>query len=122
MFAIPGLLALLFLVYVRPQELHPVLGRIPFLYLCLGLAALGLAIDIRLRVARPRTYASDVWGPAYFAWSLVTMLAMARWAIPEQVPSIMVALFLLLALGKGLGSFRALGVIAGCSSSRCSSS
>ena len=52
MFAIPPLLALLFFVYIRPQEIWPVLQRVPLLYVLVLLALLALALDVRLAWSR----------------------------------------------------------------------
>ena len=55
MFATPAILALLFFVYVRPQEIFPPLARVPLLYLLVLLALVGLALDFRLGYVAARS-------------------------------------------------------------------
>ena len=54
MFALPGLLALIFVDYLRPQEYFPALRGLPLLHVSAALAALGLGLDLRVGVTRVR--------------------------------------------------------------------
>src|SRR5688572_18743663 len=80
MFAIPGILGLLFFIYVRPQEILLDLQRLPLLYIFFGLALFGFAVDLRLRVNKAAPVPQLTWAILLFLWALVTLLIKA----PEQ--------------------------------------
>ena len=73
MFAIPGIVALLVQAYLRPQEYFLQLQTVPLLYLFLGLALFGLAVDVKLR--HTQLVASPLlgWVLAFIGWSLFTL-------------------------------------------------
>src|SRR5262252_6344923 len=48
MFAIPGIVGLILLIYVRPQEFAEPLQSIPLLYLCFGLWLFGFIVDLKI--------------------------------------------------------------------------
>src|SRR5690349_969137 len=48
MFAIPGIIGLVFLIYVRPQEFYGPLRSVPLLYVCFALWLFGLIVDLKI--------------------------------------------------------------------------
>src|SRR6266496_3456493 len=99
MYAIPGLLALLTFIYVRPQEISPALHSVPFLYLFVLLTALGWALDLRLGFTRLRSTSLLWWGVAYFAWSAITFgiaKAQGGTTVAPELVMIAVSFFLFL--------------------------
>ena len=73
MFAIPGIVALLVQAYLRPQEYFLQLQSVPLLYLFLGLALFGLAVDLKLRQTQPIASPLLGWLLAFVGWSLFTL-------------------------------------------------
>ena len=108
MFATPAILALLFFVYIRPQEIVPALNRVPLLYLLVGLSLTGLALDLRLAHSRLRSNPLLPWAVAHLFWNLVSMAVAARHAIPTYGISLAVAFIIFLVLSQGVQTFRAL--------------
>ncbi|MEZ4439915.1 MAG: hypothetical protein R3B72_12540 [Polyangiaceae bacterium] len=76
MFALPGILFLVVLVLVRPFELEPSLQSIPLLYIAMGLALLGMAIDFGMGKNR---YKSTPLTPLIILFYLWCFLTAARW-------------------------------------------
>src|SRR5436190_1821495 len=110
MFAIPPLLALLFFVYIRPQEIWPVLQRVPLLYVLVLLALLALALDVRLAWSRVVRNPLLPFAAAHLAWNVLSMVVEARWALATQGVSLVMAFVIYVALSQGLQTFRALGL------------
>lgn len=105
MYAIPGLLALLTFIYVRPQEIIPALQSVPFLYLFVLLTAVGFVLDVRLGFTRLRSSGLFGWATAYFVWSAITFaVAKARGGatIPAELVMIGVSFFLFLSLSQAI--------------------
>jgi hypothetical protein len=115
MYAIPGLLALLTFIYVRPQEIFPALQSVPFLYLFVLLAALGWMLDVRLGYTRLRNSGLLWWGVAYFLWSAVTLgfaLAGGGTLITRDVVMLIVSCFLFLGLSQGIQTVAGVRMVA----------
>jgi hypothetical protein len=115
MYAIPGLLALLTFIYVRPQEIFPALQSVPFLYLFVLLTALGFALDVRLGFTRLRSSGLLWWGLGYFLWSAVT-LAIAKVQggplLMREVVMMIVSCLLFLVLSQGIQTVSGLRMVA----------
>jgi O-antigen ligase len=118
MFAIPGILALIFFVYIRPQEFAPKLQTFPFLYVCFGLAVLGYMLDLRLRLSRWRPIPQTWWILAYFGWCMATLIVRDRQALSGESVRIGVAVVLAFCIGNAIQTLRAFqwtaAVILGC--------
>ena len=115
MYAIPGLLALLTFIYVRPQEIVPALQSVPFLYLFVLLTAVGWVLDVRLGFTRLRSSGLLGWALAYFAWSAITFgVAKARGAatIAPEIVMIGVSCFLFLALSQAIQTVAGVRMVA----------
>ena len=112
MFAIPGIIGLLFFIYVRPQEAVESLQSVPFLHLFFGLACLGLAVDLRLRISKAVAVPHLPWALALYFWAVIG----AAIAAPGSLLDVMivfgmsVATFVLIA--QGLQTFRSLELVA----------
>lgn len=111
MFALPGILLLIALVFIRPQEFWAALEPIPILYLAFGLAVFGLALDLRLGVSRWLPTPQLAWLAAFLGWALITALIHAPGELVGAATDglIPLALFALIALGAQ--SFRAIAWI-----------
>ncbi len=108
MFVIPGLLLLIALVYVRPQEFVGLLEPIPILYLAFALALFGLALDLRLRITRAHPVPQLGWAIAFFVWALITVLIHAPGELIGVLRDALVPLALFSLIAIGLSSFRAI--------------
>jgi hypothetical protein len=111
MFATPAILALLFFVYIRPQEIVPPLARVPLLYILVALALVGVALDIRLAYSRPRRNPLLPWIAAHLVWNVVSMLVAARHALADEGITLMVSLVIFLVMSQGVQTFRSLATV-----------
>ncbi len=102
MFALPGIVLLIAFVYLRPQEFIPILAKVPLLYLFFALAAFGLAVDVRIRVARMKATPQSWWVVAFVSWALATVAVFA--------PARMIALGIDLLIPVGVFALITLGV------------
>lgn len=112
MFAIPGILGLLTFIYVRPQEIVDALAKIPFLYLFLALAALGYAVDLRLRITRPVATPQLPWVALFLLWQIVNLVVVTP---PElfmlQFINTGVTFVLFFVLAQGIQTFKVLQLV-----------
>jgi hypothetical protein len=108
MFATPAILALLIFIYIRPQEIFLPLGRVPLLYLLVGLALVGLALDVRLGFSRIKKNPILPWAIAHLAWNLVSMLVNARHALGTHGVALAVAFIIFFVISQGVQTFRGL--------------
>src|SRR5439155_3401793 len=113
MFAIPGILLLLGLVYGRPQELVQALLALPLFPLAFALGLFGWAIDLRLRKTRPAFAPADGAVLAYMAL-LFAGVALAR---PDELRReagwLLIPLGVYFLLAHAVQSFRAFQTVAG---------
>lgn len=115
MYAIPGLLALLTFIYVRPQEIFPALQSVPFLYLFVLLAGLGWVLDVRLGFTRWKSSGLLWWGVGYFVWSAATLLIAKTQGAPlvmSEVVMMIVSCFLFLGLSQGIQTVAGVRMVA----------
>lgn len=111
MFAIPGIIALVALIYIRPQEFVPSLQALPLLYLFLGLALFGLVIDIRLRRSRAAPAPQSLAVALFFAWCLGGLALRDPSSLVNATIAVGVSITLWLIIAHGVQTFRALSVI-----------
>ncbi len=113
MFAVPGLLALILVEYLRPQEYLPFLYSSPLLHVATGLALLGFILDLRLGLSRPQPAPHLFLTLLFFVWCMVTLVVRS----PEQLASRAVALVTPIAMyvvvAQGIQSFRMLQAVCG---------
>ncbi len=112
MFAIPGLIGILLLVYIRPQEIWPALTRVPWMYICLLLTGLGWAVDVRRGFARLQSHPLLPWAFAYFGWSVATLVLKAPWDLVRETVVSGVSLAFFLMVSGSLQTLRALRIVA----------
>ncbi len=112
MFAIPGILGILFFVYLRPQEAYESLAAIPFLYLFFGLMLFGAAVDLRLRVTKAIAIPALPWAILFVVWSLFSVAMMK----PDQLMLWGVQLFIttgiFVLIAQSVQTFRMFEVVA----------
>jgi O-antigen ligase len=113
MLAIPGIIALVVLIYARPQEVFERLRAVPLLYVCFGLAAFGGLLDLRIGNARLRAPPQLWWVALFFSWASFTVLVRAPSAAFDHILALAVCVALFLSIAQGVQSFRALGLVAG---------
>jgi O-antigen ligase len=113
MFALPGILALIFFVYVRPQEVVTDLQRLPLLYLFFGLALFGLAVDLRLRVNRFSGTPQLPWAIILFLWALISLAIHAPENLFKNGLEFAVAVTLFVVIAHSVHTFRALQLVTG---------
>jgi O-antigen ligase len=112
MFAVPGILALLISIYVRPQEIWLPLRNIPVLYIFFALAIFGFALDLRLRRTRPMGTPLLPWVLVYMLWCMLTVIVKEPAQTLNFALTISISVILFALIGHGVQTFRAFGLIA----------
>jgi hypothetical protein len=110
MFAIPGLVLLVFMIYVRPQELVEPLNEIPLLHIAFGLAVFGFILDVRLKRTELARTPHLAWVLAFFGWAMLTAVVHTPRQLPLHVQDLAVPLVLYVVIAHGLSGFRGLHV------------
>jgi O-antigen ligase len=113
MFALPGILGLIFFVYVRPQEILLDLQRLPMLYIFFALALFGLAVDIRLRVNKAAPVPQLLWAVLLFLWAVLTMIVKAPETVVRGSLEFAVSVTLFFVIAHSVHTFRALQMVTG---------
>ena len=114
MFSTPGIAALIVLIYMKPQEFIPGMQGLPLLYVMLGVASLGLLLDMRLGHARFDLPPQTPYVLALLGWCFVTHLAKSGTAgMTTVILDIAILLVLFFLIGCGIQSFRAYQVVMG---------
>lgn len=113
MLALPGLLLLVFVDYMRPQVHFPALQALMPLHLSAALAAGGLALDLRLAVSRLRAAPHLVFTLLFFAWCIVTVALRAPDALLPRVTILLIPLTIYLITAHAVQTFRMLEVLCG---------
>jgi hypothetical protein len=113
MFAIPGIVLLLIQAYTRPQEFIEPIRELPFLYLFLGLALFGYAVDLRLRRTRPVAAPQLGWVVLFGLWALFSIGHRLPSEISTYAINIAVPLTFFFLVAHAVQSFRALSLVAG---------
>ena len=111
MFSLPGIIALVCLIFIRPQEVYPILIEVPIFYIVFAFAVLGLVLDLRLRLIRPRSTPQLVWALLFFAWCTISALARSNEVLTSlrELAILFVWYYL---ISHGLQTFRSLRLIA----------
>ena len=113
MFSIPGLCALLFVVFVRPQEVIVDLQRIPLVEMCFVMAMLGLVLDLRMGHVRLRPSPQMPWAIAVFLWMMGTVALTATSRLVPTGIELVILLGIFVVIAQGVQSFRALTIVTG---------
>lgn len=112
MFVVFGVVALILFVYIRPQELIEGAQAIPFLYIWLGLASFGYALDLRLGYTKLQPTPQLRFVLVFFGWCMLTMVLRAdpsRYS--ASVIPFVVSLLLYLLMAHGVQTFKWLQVM-----------
>lgn len=113
MFALPGIVALIFTIYVRPQEIHPDLQRLPLLYLFFAVAIFGLLVDLRLRVNKFSATPQLPYAVLLFLWSAVATALNAPDTVLRTSLEFAVPVALYVVVAHSVHTFRAFQVVTG---------
>lgn len=112
MFILPGILGLVFLIFVRPFEFIEVLQGIPMLYMAVGLAVFGYAVDVRLGFSDVRPTPQLFWSILFVLWCVVTGIVKAPGDLLGEALRLAVAFTLFYLVAHGVRTFRMFEVIA----------
>jgi hypothetical protein len=113
MFAIPGIIGLVFLIYVRPQEFLGPFKAVPFLYLFFGLWLLGMIIDLRTGNLRWRKTPQLWLVVVFFVFASLTALVHGPTAAIKPMTTLAVCVTLYFGIAHAVQSFRALEIVSG---------
>ncbi|HZS40674.1 MAG TPA: O-antigen ligase family protein [Polyangia bacterium] len=113
MFAIPGIVALIVFIYIRPQEFILPLRVLPLLYLFFAAAIFGFGVDLKLRRIRPMLTPQLGWAGLFFAWCMLTLAVRAPGKIPRGALELGISIILYLLIGHGVQTFRAFQLVVG---------
>lgn len=111
MFVIPAILLFLLAIYIRPHELSTALAGVPLLYVGLGMAVVGLAIDLRIRAAKPilpPPAAQALW---FLGWLLFTTAMVNRVNLADRLLPLVLLFIVLITTAVGIQTFRMLHVV-----------
>lgn len=114
MFSIPGVLGLIFLTFVRPQAFIVELAGVPLVHIVYLATLVGLVLDLRLRLIRPRLTPVFWWAVAYLAWCMVTVALRASGAVSGAFSSAYICMALFFVTAHAIQSWKALRVAAVC--------
>ena len=113
MFALPGLLALIIIDYLRPQEYFPSLAAYPLLHIATALAVLGFVLDLRLGLSRPRAAPHLGLTILIFVWCLVTLVVRAPDQLVVRGSALITPIVIYVLCAHAIQSFRMLQVVCG---------
>ncbi len=113
MFALPGLLLLVLVDSLRPQEYLLVLRSFHLLYVATGMTALGILLDLRLGISRLRSAPHLKLAVLFVAWSVLTLVVRAPGELLERTPGLLIPLAVYLLVAQAVQSFKALQILAG---------
>jgi O-antigen ligase len=114
MYVLPGLAALVILIFIKPQEFVPGLEGLPLLYVFLGLTVFGLLIDLKLGFTRFDPPPQWPYVAIFVPWCLASQVANIGGAkIVNTTIDLAIIVVLFLALSLGTRSFRGFEVVTG---------
>lgn len=113
MFALPGLLALVFFDYLRPQEYFHSLSGIPLLHAAAAVAVFGLVLDLRMGLSRREPAPHLIPVVLLFGWCLVTLALRAPDQLGPRAQALLIPLVVYALVAHGVQSFRMLQVLCG---------
>jgi O-antigen ligase len=112
MFAIPGILGILFFVYLRPQEAYESLAGLPFLYLFFALSMFGAAVDLRLRVTKAISIPALPWAVAFFLWCLISVAIKQSDQLISSATNLAITVAIFVLIAQSVQRFRVFETIA----------
>jgi hypothetical protein len=102
MSALPGLIGLLIFIYIRPHEFFEQLQDYNFLYLFLGMCAVGILHDISERRTLVMSTPLTPWAFAMFGWCIFTLAIRKPADVSARATLILVNLLLFLLIAHGV--------------------
>lgn len=113
MFALPGIVLLITLVLVRPQELTPALVGVPLLHIALGIAVFGFVLDVL--ADRAKVHATPITGfaLAFLLWNVATVLIRYPGLTWTNIQRLLICTVLCLVIAHGTYSPKGLNAVAG---------
>jgi O-antigen ligase len=118
-FAIPGICALIVFMLARPQELVPLLQKVPFLDLFALLAAVGWVIDVRLRRLQPLATPTLPWIALFMLWAIICTAVVAPEALIGRLIELGILFVLYGTIAHAIQRFRTFQLVAGVLVSTC---
>lgn len=113
MLAIPGIIALIIFIYVRPQEFFELLRAVPFLYVSLALAVFGVMLDFRLGNVRLRKTPQLFWVGLFFLWGAASVLIRDPASASVAISGLAICVTLYLLIAHAVQGFRSLHAVSG---------
>jgi len=110
MFAAAGLLALVMVDYLRPQEYFAFLASVPLLHIATALAILGFVLDLRLGLSRLQAAPHLALTMQFAVWCLVTVAFKAREQFPVRAQALLIPIAIYVIVAHGIQTFRMLQV------------
>jgi hypothetical protein len=110
MFALPGIMALIALTLLRPQEFVPELAGLPLLHIALGLAVVGGAVDLVVSRGRLRATPVTPWALGLLLWAALTLLLAAPSELATAIQRLLIGVALCLVIAHGIRTPAALAV------------
>jgi hypothetical protein len=113
MLALPGVMLLIVFIYGRPQEFDERFADLPFLYLWLGLAFIGLGIDLAMGHVTLKATPQLRWAIVVYLWCLFTLGLRNPGEFSGHFVSISVTFILFFLIGHSVDTFKAFYKLAG---------
>ena len=111
MFALPGIIVLIGLTLLRPQEFVPELEGVPLLHIAIVLAILGLVVDLGTDRAKLRSTPVTPWALALLGWAAVTLLVASPSELTTAIQRLLIGVALCLVIAHGVHTPAALAAI-----------
>ena len=107
MFVLPGLLALIVFIYLRPLDFIPQLRQVPLLYLFFGLAIFGFVVDVRQGKLKFASPPHGIWALSFYVWAMFTGAVMGPETLAKTGLNLTVAVAIYALIALGVPSFKA---------------
>jgi hypothetical protein len=102
--ALPFVVALTALIYLKPQEFVPLLTAVPTLYIVFTLAIAGVVFDVGRGALSARLPPQAPWVLAFAGWALVDITLRDRTSIPRWFATIGIGVGIYLAVALAVGT------------------
>jgi O-antigen ligase len=113
MFALPPIVAIILLDYLRPQAYVQALENLPLLYIFSGLALLGFVLDLRMRLSQLAAAPQLGLVAAFMVWIIVTVAVNAPGTLAARLSATFIPLALYVLVGHAVQTFRSLEILVG---------
>jgi len=114
MFSLPGLVALILLILIKPQEFVPGLEGMPLLYVFLGLTVFGLLVDLKLGLARFDPPPQWPYVAVFVPWCLLSqVLNVGGSRAVDSTIELLIVVVIFLVISIGARSFGGFQIVSG---------